>query len=96
MREIECSRNIHPGGLLKEEIEYRKLSKRALCKKMDVPYKLFMDILNERKALTEEIAVKLEEELDIPASLYMSIQVSYDVRAEREKKEAEKCIFAKN
>lgn len=89
---MRCSRNIHPGGMIKEEIEYRKLSKRELSKKMDISYKLFTDILNEKKPLTEDIAVKLEKVLGIPAYFYMSIQVDYNIRALEENKKHVKLL----
>ena len=36
----------HPGELLKEEIEYRKLTQSALAKQMGVPYTALNDTLN--------------------------------------------------
>lgn len=37
----------HPGEVLKDEIEYRKISQRKLAEKMGISYKILNDILNE-------------------------------------------------
>jgi len=42
----------HPGELLKEEIEYCKLSQSYLAKQMGIPYTALNDILNQRRPLT--------------------------------------------
>jgi plasmid maintenance system antidote protein VapI len=41
----------HPGELLKEEVEYRKISQSNLAKQMGVPYTALNDILNQRRLL---------------------------------------------
>lgn len=38
----------HPGEVLKDEIEYRKLSQRKLAEQMGISYKVLNDILNCR------------------------------------------------
>ena len=43
-----CQRPIHPGELLKEETEERKLSQRRLAEQMGISYKVLNDILNCR------------------------------------------------
>ncbi|MDR2407624.1 MAG: HigA family addiction module antidote protein [Bacteroidales bacterium] len=93
MKEKTCSRNIHPGGMIEEEITYRKLSKKEIAKEMGISYKLFNAILKERQPLTEDIAVKLAEILNIPACFYMSIQLDYNIRAAKEKKSYPKFIL---
>ena len=44
-----CQRPIHPGELLKEETEERKLSQRRLAEQMGISYKVLNDILNCRR-----------------------------------------------
>lgn len=39
----------HPGEVLKEEVEYRKLSQRKLAEQMGISYKMLNDILNCRR-----------------------------------------------
>ena len=47
-----CQRPIHPGELLKEETEERKLSQRKLAEQMGISYKMLNDILNCRRPVT--------------------------------------------
>ena len=41
----------HPGEVLKDEIEYRKVSQRKLAEQMGISYKVLNDLLNGRRAL---------------------------------------------
>ena len=49
-----CQRPIHPGELLKEETEERKLSQRRLAEQMGISYKVLNDILNCRRPITTQ------------------------------------------
>ena len=57
----------HPGEVLKDEIEYRKISQRRLAEQMGISYKVLNDLLNGRRPLTTTTAMMLEAALDIPA-----------------------------
>jgi len=41
----------HPSEVLKDEMEYRKISQRKLAKQMGVSYKALNDLLNARRML---------------------------------------------
>ena len=55
-----CQRPIHPGELLKEETEERKLSQRRLAEQMGISYKVLNDILNCRRPITTQTAMLFE------------------------------------
>ena len=76
----------HPGELLKEEIEYRKLSQSSLAKQMGVPYTALNDILNERRPLTANTALLFEAALGISADLLMKMQLKYNMQIVRQDK----------
>ncbi|MDR1632258.1 MAG: HigA family addiction module antidote protein [Dysgonamonadaceae bacterium] len=76
----------HPGELLKEEIEYRKLSQRYLAKQMGVPYTALNDMLNERRPLTANTAMLFEAALGINADLLMRMQLKYNMQIVRQDK----------
>ena len=76
----------HPGELLKEEIEYRKLSQSSLAKQMGVPYTALNDILNERRPLTANTAILFEAALGINADLLMRMQLKYNMQIVRQDK----------
>ena len=70
----------HPGEVLKDEIEYRKISQRQLAERMGVSYKALNDLLNGRRSLTVVTAMMFEAALDIPADSLMRLQVKYNMQ----------------
>jgi addiction module HigA family antidote len=80
-------RAIHPGELLKDEIEYRGISQRQLAGQMGISYKVLNDILNQRRPLTTTNALLFEAALGISAGLVMRIQLKYNLQiASQDKK----------
>jgi addiction module HigA family antidote len=76
----------HPGELLKEEIEYRKISQSSLAKQMGIPYTALNDMLNERRPLTANTAMLFEAALGINADLLMRMQLKYNMQIVRQDK----------
>ncbi|MDR3340810.1 MAG: HigA family addiction module antidote protein [Candidatus Symbiothrix sp.] len=70
----------HPGEVLKDEIEYRKLSQSKLAKQMGMSYKVLNDILNERRPVTTTTAMMFEAALGIPAYSLINIQTEYNLQ----------------
>ena len=75
-----CERPVHPGEILKEELEYRGISQSKLATQMEMSYKVLNDILNERRPLTTTTAMLFEAALGIDAGLLMRIQLNYNMR----------------
>jgi addiction module HigA family antidote len=84
--------NIHPGMVLRDEIEARKLSKVELAKQMDIPYKVLSDILNEQSPVTLDIAMRFEIVLGLDADFLIRFQAKYDMRELKEKKSYTKLL----
>ena len=63
----------HPGEVLKDEIEYRKISQRKLAEKMGISYKILNDILNCRRPVTTQTAMLFEAALNVPADSLMRL-----------------------
>ena len=55
-----CQRAIHPGELLKDEVESRGLIQKSLAEQMGIPYTALNDILNSRRSLTATTAMLFE------------------------------------
>lgn len=70
----------HPGEVLKDEIEYRKISQRQLAQQMGISYKVLNDLLNGRRALTTSTAMMIEAALNIPADSLMRLQLKYNMQ----------------
>ena len=71
---------VHPGEVLKDEIEYRKISQSQLAKQLGMSYKSLNDILNGRRHITIETAMMLEAALNIPADSLMRLQLKYNMQ----------------
>ncbi|MBD8984568.1 MAG: addiction module antidote protein, HigA family [Bacteroides cellulosilyticus] len=80
MGKYTCQRPIHPGELLKEEIESRKLPQTRLATQTGISYKILNDILNCRRPLTTTTAMLFEAALGISAGLLMRMQLDYNMR----------------
>ena len=75
-----CSRPIHPGEMIKEEVEYRNMKQNKLAEQMGISYKVLNDILNCRRPLTTQTAMMFEAALGINAGLIMRMQLDYNMQ----------------
>lgn len=80
MGKYTCQRPIHPGELLKEEIESRRLPQTQLAAQTGISYKVLNDILNCRRPLTTSTAMLLEAALGVSAGLLMRMQLDYNMQ----------------
>ena len=78
MGKYTCQRPVHPGELLKEEIESRGLPQTRLAAQTGISYKILNDILNCRRPLTTSTAMLFEAALGISAGLLMRMQATRD------------------
>lgn len=70
----------HPGDVLKDEIEYRKISQRKLSAEIGMSYTALNEILNGKRSITTATAYLFEAALDIPASALLKLQMRYDMQ----------------
>jgi len=80
MSNYVCARPVHPGEILKEEIEYRGISQSKLAAQMGISYRLLNHILNERRPLTPQTALLFEAVLGIDSNLLIRMQTDYNMR----------------
>lgn len=86
MEKYICQRPIHPGEILKEEIECRGITQSALAAQMGMSYKALNEILNCRRPLTTTTALLFEAALGVSSDMLMRIQLDYNMRTARENK----------
>lgn len=77
---------IHPGEMLKDEIEYRGLSQRSLAAQMGISPSLLNEILNGKRAISTEYALLFEAVLGIDADMWLRLQADYDMQAAKKDK----------
>jgi antitoxin HigA-1 len=79
---------VHPGRLLRREMEARGLSANRLALDLGVPSGRITDILNGRRSVTADTAVRLGRYFGNGARFWLALQGQYDVaRVERERGE---------
>ena len=61
---LEPFRPTHPGEVLKDELEYRKISQRQLAAEMGISYTLLNEVLNGKRQVNTELALLVEAALD--------------------------------
>jgi antitoxin HigA-1 len=71
---------VHPGEILLEDfMKPRGLSRYRLAKEIGVPVTRVQDILKGRRGLTAETALRLEGYFGVGASVWLSLQASYEL-----------------
>lgn len=80
MGNFVCQRPIHPGELIKEELDYRNVRQNKLAEQMGISYKVLNDILNCRRPLTTSTAMLFEAALGVNARLLMRMQLDYNMQ----------------
>lgn len=82
---------VHPGLVLRDELESMGISQRNLAAKMDVPPSQLNEIINGKRNLTAEYALMIEALLGIPAVPLLRMQTDYNLQnARRDKSFIEK------
>lgn len=84
-KQINVNIKLHPGEVLANELETRKLIKGAFAIKVGMYPSQLSDILKGKRNITAYIALKLEAELEIPAEFWLGLQMDYDLQIERNK-----------
>ena len=75
---------VHPGEVIKDELEARHISQRAFARQVNVSYTALNELLNGKRPLTPTTALMFEAALDIPADALMNIQTKYTMQTVRQ------------
>ncbi len=79
----------HPGHLLRRELKARELSANRLALDLGVPSGRITDILNGRRSVTADTAVRLGRYFGNRAQFWLDLQSQYDIAAIERKRGAE-------
>jgi len=69
----------HPGRLLRRELDARALSANRLALDLGVPSGRITDILNGRRAISADTAVRLGRYFGNPAQFWLDLQSQYEI-----------------
>ena len=77
---------IHPGRILKRELKSRNLTANQLALSLRVPSGRISQILNEKRGVSAETAVRLSQYFGNSAQFWLNLQTRYDLaKVENEK-----------
>ncbi len=75
---------IHPGEHLSAELETLKMTAAELARQLKVPTNRITEILNGRRAITGDTALRLGHFFDTSAEFWLNLQTLFELRlAER-------------
>jgi addiction module HigA family antidote len=69
----------HPGRLLRRELKARELSANRLALDLGAPSGRITDILNERRSITADTAVRLGRYFGNRAQFWLDLQSQHDI-----------------
>lgn len=70
---------VHPGRMLKRELAARSLSANRLALDLGVPSGRITDILNGRRSVSADTAVRLGRYFGNSAQFWLDLQGQYDI-----------------
>lgn len=73
-------RPIHPGEHLRDELDYLGLSANAFATALGVPTNRITSILNGKRAVTADTALRLARYFGTTPQLWLNLQNSYDLK----------------
>ena len=77
---------IHPGEMIKDELEARGITQKELAQQMGVSYTVFNEVVNGKRPVTTEYALLLEALLGTKASIWLGLQADYNMQKVRQDK----------
>ena len=70
---------VHPGAVLQDELAARGLTANALALKLRVPANRLTEILNGKRGISPETALRLSRSLGPSAAFWLNLQSQYDL-----------------
>ena len=80
---------IHPGKFLADELAELHMSPTELAHALHVPANRIYQILNGKRAMTADTALRLSQWLGTSAELWMNLQSMYELRLAQQQSGAE-------
>ncbi len=69
---------IHPGEMIKDELECRGITQKDLAAEIGIPASVLNAVLNGKRNVTTELALLLEASLGIDADIWLKLQSDYN------------------
>lgn len=76
---------IHPGVILKEDMEMVQITQKEISARTGIPKTVINEIIKGKRNINANIAVRLEYVLFSPAKYWLNLQSAYDEAIARKK-----------
>ena len=73
-------RPVHPGEVLRDELEELEMSARSFAEALSVPANRITAVLNGQRGITADTALRLARYLGTTPEMWMNLQKSYELR----------------
>ncbi len=78
---------VHPGSILREEMDERGLSINRVARSLRVPTSRIDEITKGKRAITAETALRLARYFGAAPQFWMNLQIAYDLDVARDRLE---------
>lgn len=75
-------RPIHPGEILREELDTIEMSANSFARRLSVPTNRITGILNGQRAITADTAIRLARFFGTTPEFWLNLQRDYDLNTE--------------
>ena len=72
---------VHPGMMIKPELKERGISQKDFAMMIGVQASHLSEVLNGKRALTTDLAVRIESAIGLPAKVLLSAQTQYELES---------------
>lgn len=76
---------IHPGEILRDELQEMDISATELARQLDVPPNRLSQIINGRRGISGDTALRLGHWFGMSAQFWLNLQSAYDLRLAADK-----------
>ena len=73
-------RPVHPGEILRDELEVLEMSAKAFAAALDVPGNRITAILNGQRSVSADTALRLSRYLGTTAEFWLNLQKTFELR----------------
>lgn len=78
--ELRPSVPIHPGEILRDELVARGISQRKFAALIGVSFSVLNEVVNGKRPINTEYALKIEAATGIPAYIWVNMQSAYNMQ----------------
>ena len=72
-------RTVHPGGILRDELDELSVTPTALARSIDVPPNRISQIIAGKRSITGDTALRLGHWFGIDPQFWMNLQAQFDL-----------------